>query len=250
MRHTVVQTKTGLGFGGLVFLGSVVGVLTGCAPDLKDLREAGIEQFRNQQYVESTATLREALEIKRTDPQINYYMGLNYRAMAARKFRDGDVASACRELDTSVLYFSEAVKSWPNYMAAIDAKTEALEARGKYDQALTVAKDVTDTNRGHWEHYVVLGNQYRDRGEYDEALRVYKLALTTNPRAARAYSELGRLYIRTGDRAMAFDSLRKAYELNHNEPGVASQLAMLEVDEGVRAVAGESVPPRGGTPQQ
>jgi tetratricopeptide (TPR) repeat protein len=249
MRNTV-QTKTGLGFATLMLLGSVVGALTGCAPDLKELREAGMEQFRNHQYMESTAMLREALEIKRTDPQTNYYMGLNYRAMAARKFRDGDAASACRELDTSILYFTEAIKSWPNYMAAVDAKTEALESRGKYDQALTVAKDVTETNRGHWEHYVVLGNEYRDRGDYDNALRVYKLALATNPRAARAYSELGRLYMRTGDRAMAFDSLRKAYELNHNEPGVASQLAMLEVDDGTRTVSGETEPVPTGTPRQ
>ena len=249
MRNTV-QTKTGLGFATLTLLGSLVGVLTGCAPDLKELRETGMDQFRNHQYVESTATLREALEIKRTDPQTNYYMGLNYRAMAARKFRDGDVASACRELDTSVLYFTEAIKSWPNYMAAVDAKTEALEARGKYDAALTVAKDVTDTNRGHWEHYVVLGNEYRDRGDYDNALRVYKLALATNPRAARAYSELGRLYIRTGDRAMAFDALRKAYELDHNAPGVAEQLAMLEVDDGIRTVSSEGRPAPSSTPKQ
>lgn len=239
MRNTL-QTETGLGFAVLTLLGSLVGVLGGCAPDLKELREVGIEQFRNQQYVESTATLREALEIKRTDAETNYYMGLNYRAMAARKFRDGDVASACRELDTSILYFAQAIKSWPNYMAAVDAKTEALEARGKYDQALAVAENVADTNRGHWEHYVVLGNSYRDRGEYDNALRVYKLALATNPRAARAYSELGKLYMRTGDRALAFDSLRKAYELDHNEPGVASQLAMLEVNDGTRTVSGES----------
>lgn len=249
MRETY-EMKTGLGFAALTLLASLAGSLTGCAPDLKELREAGMEHFRNHQYVESTATLREALEIKRTDPQTNYYMGLNYRAMAARKFRDGDVASACRELDTSVLYFTEAIKSWPNYMAAVDAKTEALEARGKYDEALTVAKNVSDTNSGHWEHYVVLGNEYRDRGDYDNALRVYKLALSTNPRAARAYSELGRLYMRTGDRAMAFDSLRKAYELNHNEPGVASQLAMLEVDDGIRTVSSEPTPAPSGTPQQ
>ena len=145
------------------------------------------------------ATLRQVLEMDRADAEANYYMGLNYRTMAARKFRQGDVTSACRELDTSVLYFSQAVKSWPNYMVAVDAYNEAFESRGKYEKALAVTERVATNNRGIAEHYVVLGNEYRERGDYDNALRSYKMALATSPSSAQAYSAMGRLYERIKD---------------------------------------------------
>ena len=203
-------------------------LLAGCGPDIKDLREQAIEQYRDKQYIESMATLREVLEMKRTDPLGNYYMGLNYRTMAARKFRDGDTTAAARELDTAVLYFREAVKSWPNFIAAADAENEALETRGKYDKALAVSERMADNNRGIAEHYVVLGNEYRERGDYDNALRSYKLAQTTDPGLARTYSEMGQLYLRIGDQALASDALRKAHELDKHEPGVAAELRQME----------------------
>jgi len=206
-----------------VFVGSI-----GCSQDINDLRTQAIEQYRGSQYIESMATLREILEINRADAQANYYMGLNYRVMAARKFRDGDVPAARRELDTSTLYFTQAVKSWPNYMAAVDAQNEALEARGKYDAALSVTQRVAANNRGVSDHFVVLGNEYRERGDLDNALRCYKLALSTSPDSARAYSAMGELYIRAGDRELAMDAFRRAYELDEHEPGVADQLARLD----------------------
>jgi len=223
-----VQTQTGSAI--LVLLAMVFtgGGLIGCAPDADELRVQAIERFRGQQYIESMATLREVLEFDRSDAQANYYMGLNYRAMAARKFREGDIPSAGRELDTASLYFTQAVKSWPNYMVAVDAQNEALEARGKYDDALAVTERVAANNRGISEHFVVLGNEYRERGDYDNALRCYKLALSTSPDSARAYSAMGQLYLRVGDRALATDALQRAYELDAREPGVADRLARLD----------------------
>jgi tetratricopeptide (TPR) repeat protein len=219
-------------------------VLAGCAQDLDDLRVQAIDQFRARQYVESMATLRQILEIERSDAEANYYMGMNYRAMAARKFRDGDIPAARRELDTSILYFAQAIKSWPNYMAAADAKNEAFEARGKYDEALAVTHRVAQNNRGISEHFVVLANEYRERGDYDNALRCYKLALSTAPDSSRAYSEMGRLYLRVGDRVLAMDAFRKAYELNSAEPGVADTLAQLDVDYDTHTASHNAPPAR------
>ncbi len=190
----------------------------GCTPDVKDIRIAGIEQYRNHQYVESMATMRHALDLSPNDAQSNYYMGLNYRASAERKFRQGDVTAARRELDTAIVYFTQAVKSWPNYMAAVSSKNEALESRGKYDEALSVAENVASNNRGEAEHFVYLGNEYRDRGDYDNALRAYKLALSTDPKSSKAYAGMGKLYMRVGDRALASDSFERAHELNPGEP--------------------------------
>jgi len=217
--------------------------LVGCGPDKKELRAQAIDQYRGQQYIESMATLRQVLEMDRADAEANYYMGLNYQTMAARKFRDGDVTAACRELDTSVLYFKDAIKSWPNYMAAINAENEALEARGRYEQALAVAKTATEVNRGISEHFIVLGNEYRDRGDYDNAVRSYKTALSIDPNSAVAYAEMGTLYLRIGDRALAKDSLKRSYELNPRQTGVADQLAQLGAGTDARTASDEMASP-------
>lgn len=214
---------------GMTVLAAVLGgILCGCAPSVQELREQAIDQYRNRQHIESMATLREILEIRREDPQANYYMGLNYRMIAARKFRDGDIPSARRELDTSILYFTDALKSWPNYMAAADAKNEAFEARGKYDEALAVSQRVAYNNRGVADHFLVLGNEYRERGDYDNALRYYKIALSTAPDMDQTYAAMGQLYLRTGNRALAMDSLRRAHELNPSDGKVSQYLASLD----------------------
>lgn len=221
--------------------GLMLSASVGCAPDKKDLQARAVDEYRSQRHIESMATLRQILEMDRADAEANYYMGLNYQTMAARKFRQGDVTSACRELDTAVLYFKQAIKSWPNYMAAINSANEAYEARGRYEQALAVARNATDVNRGIAEHFIVLGNEYRERGDYDNAIRSYKTALSIEPNSAVAYAEMGTLYMRIGDRALASDCLRKSYELNPRQTGVADQLARLNGGSDVQTASGEAV---------
>lgn len=215
------------GLGALVVSGLLLVFASGCGPKVEDLRTEGIEQYRNRQYVESMATMRHVLDLEPSDAEANYYMGLNYRMMAARRFREGDVVGARRRIDRALLYFTQAVKSWPNYMAAVAAKNEALEARGKYDEALAVAKHVAHNNRGDAEHYVFLAHEYRDRGDYDSALRNYKTALASNPNSAEAYAGMGRLYELVGDRALAMDAYRRAHELNPRNSEVADRLDSL-----------------------
>lgn len=225
----------------LVMTAVLAAAWTGCTPEVKDLRRVGIEQFRNRQYVESMATLGEVLELSPNDAQGNYFMGLNYRALAARKFRDGDVPAACRQLDRATLYFTQAIKSWPNYMAAIASKNEALESRGKYEEALTLAEHVARNNRGTAaEHFIFLGNEYRERGHYDSALRAYKIALANDPTSAKAYAAMGKLYLRVGDRTLARDAFRRAYELDETDPQAAEALAQLGMEPIAYPAAHES----------
>jgi len=202
--------------------------LAGCAQDVKDIRTEGIDQYRNRQYVESMATLRYGLSIKPSDAESNYFMGLNYRALAAEKFRDGDIPAAERDLDTAIMYFSQAIKSWPNYQAAVDGKTEAYESRGKYLKALDVADSVAYNNRGGAaEHYIYAGDKYRDSGDYDSALQRYKLALATDPNNPRAYASMGRMFEMAGDNVKAMDAYQRAHELDPHNTAVNEALAAL-----------------------
>lgn len=207
---------------------TVLAAMTGCTPDVKEIREAGIQQYQQQKYLDSMATLRESLYLAPNDSLSNYYMGLNYRRIAANKFREGDLSAAYKELDTAIIYFTQSITSSPNFMEAIAAKTEALEARGKYEQALTLAEKVAQRVPGDQVvHFVYLGNQYRDQGDYDNALRAYNVALTKDPNSATAHAALGRLYQITGDKAKAIEEYSRALELNNKEPGVAEALQFL-----------------------
>ncbi len=210
-------------------------VLLGCTPEVKEIREAGVELYRAQQYTEAMATFRHALELSPSDAESNYYMGLSYRVLAARKFRDGDIPAARRQLDRAIVYFTQAVKSWPNYMAAISEKNSALELRGKYDAALAVAETATRQNRGVAEHFIYLGDEYRQRADYDNALRAYKTALAIDPSSARAYAGMGRLYQQVGNIELAADSFRRAREIDPREAG-PDELRPPE-DAGVRTAS-------------
>lgn len=210
-----------------LLVGALMALSVGCREDVKDLRTEGIQQFRDRQYIESMATLRYALKKEPSDAESNYYMGLNYRALAERRAREGDVPGANRTLDVALFYFTQAIKTWPNYMAAVQAKTEALEMRGKYDMALSEAEKVSNNNRGIADHFIFLGDEYRARADYDNALRAYKSALSSSPNDARVHMSLGKLYYQAGDRDQALASFRQAQTLDRNMPDAGEIMADL-----------------------
>ena len=228
---------------GVPVLLALLGVSSaGCTPGAKDLRARAIDEYRNHQHIESMATLRYVLDLSAKDAQANYYMGLNYRTLAARRFRDGDVPGASKRIDTALLYYTQAIKSWPNYLVAVEAKNEALEARGWYEEALATAEYVAHNNRGDSEHFVFLANEYRERGDYDSALRNYKLALASHPDFADAYLGMGQLYKLVGDRVLAMDAFRRAYELNLRNSFAADELNRLSRAPGIQHAAHDVEP--------
>ncbi len=205
-------------------------VLVGCTPDVSEIREVGVDQYRNHQYFDSMATMRHALDLSPSDPVANYYMGLNYRVMAERRFKEGDAIGARKRADRAVYYFTQAIATWPNYMAAVSAKNEALEARGKYEKALDVASTVAHNNKGVAEHYIYLADEYRQRGDFDNALSNYNQALSLSGENSRAYLGLGHLYRTVGDTAMARENLRRAVQIDPSNAEAAELLAQLDAE--------------------
>lgn len=209
-------------------------VVVGCTPDVREERAFGVSLYQSQRHVEAMATFRHCIEQRPNDAESNYYMGLCYRSIAEAKFREDDIAGANRELDMSLIYFGQAIREWPNYAAAIQAQNEALERRGKNDEALARAKQIAKQNRPDTSANIFLGKQYAKRGDYDNALLSYKTAIKLDPNNAAAYAEIGRLYFRAGDIRLAGANLRKAYQINPNEPGVAVDLERVEANVDAR----------------
>lgn len=174
---------------------SLLGAMTGCTPDVTEIRNVGIKQYQADRQIESMATFRRALKLAPNDAVSNYYMGLHYKNRADRKFSEGDLTGAYKQLDTAVMYFNQATTSIPSFMEAIKEKKDALARRGKYEQAVNMAERVAQRIPGDKvTQYVILGNLYRDAGDADNALRAYKQALDMDPTSTVARSEVERLY--------------------------------------------------------
>jgi len=141
------------------------------------------------------ATFRRALKLAPNYAVSNYYMGLHYKNRADRKFSEGDLTGAYKQLETAVMYLNQATTSIPSFMEAIKEKKDALARRGKYEQAVNMAERVAQRIPGDKvTQYVILGNLYRDAGDADNALRAYKQALDMDPTSTVARSEVERLY--------------------------------------------------------
>ncbi|MGQ9650327.1 MAG: tetratricopeptide repeat protein [Phycisphaerae bacterium] len=174
---------------------SLVVVMTGCTPDVTDIRNVGIKQYQAGLQIESMATFRRALDLAPNDAVSNYYMGLHYKNRADRKFFEGDLTGAYKQLDTAIMYFNQATTSIPNFIEAIKEKKDALARRGKYEQAVSMAEHVAQRIPGDKvTQYLILGNLYRDAGDADNALRAYKQALAMDPSSTEARVEIERLY--------------------------------------------------------
>jgi tetratricopeptide (TPR) repeat protein len=173
----------------------VLAILPGCTPDVKDIRNRGIEQYQGGQRIQAMATFRYALELAPNDAVSNYYMGLNYKDRADGKFTGGDLTAAYKELDTAVYFFNQATTSIPNFIEAIKEKKDALARRGRYEQAVAMAERVAQRMPGDKvTQYVILGNLYRDAGDADNALGAYKQALDMDPSSTTARMEMDKLY--------------------------------------------------------
>lgn len=174
---------------------SLLAATTGCTPDVTDIRNVGIKQYQAGLQIESMATFRRALELAPNDAVSNYYMGLHYKSRADRKFSEGDLTGAYKQLDTAIMYFNQSTTSIPNFIEAIKEKKDALARRGKYEQAVNMAERVAQRIPGDKvTQYIILGNLYRDAGDADNALRAYKQALDMDPTSTQARVEVERLY--------------------------------------------------------
>jgi tetratricopeptide (TPR) repeat protein len=173
----------------------LLAAVSGCTPDVTEIRDAGIKQYQAGQRIQSMATFRTALNLAPNDAVSNYYMGLHYRDRADERFKAGELTAAYKQLDTAVYYFNQATTSVPNFIEAIKEKKDALARRGRYATAVEMAERVAQRMPGDKvTQYVILGNLYRDAGDADNALRAYQQALEMDPSSTEARVEMERLY--------------------------------------------------------
>ncbi|MFQ6047750.1 MAG: tetratricopeptide repeat protein [Phycisphaerae bacterium] len=211
----------------------VVGVLLalavgGCATaTIGELNQQGLAELRAGRYAQAQAYFKLALEKEPERAETLYYLGCCALERARQKLAANRVPPAMRYLDDAISWFDSAIESAPGYAAAQEAKVEALELKGRYEQALAAAKWADRFVGPAARQKIILGRHYERIGDMDEALLCYRQAVAIEPDSSLARAELGRFYARLGRKQEAILELRKAYRMNPAEPGVVPELQRL-----------------------
>ena len=117
-------------------------------------------------------------------------------------------------------------------------KAEEAVAKKKYDQAVTLLKQIVETDNADFQAWAALGTIYFAQEKFDEAQQAYRHAIAVKPNSPRANFNLGRLLSSQKKHEEAIEPLTKAVELQPTS-GDANMLlgeCYLQLKKGSKAI--------------
>jgi predicted Zn-dependent protease len=117
-------------------------------------------------------------------------------------------------------------------------KAEEAVAKKKFDQAVTLLKQVVETDNADFQAWTALGTVYFAQEKFDDARQAYEHAIAVKPDSPRAHFNLGRLLSTQKKFEEAIVPLTKAVELQPKS-GDGNMLlgeAYLQLKKGSKAI--------------
>lgn len=134
--------------------------------------------------------------------------------------RDAMLALLSGDNATAEQVAARAVREFPNDMAAIRAYGQALQANGKYEEAIVQFRKLRELEPpDSTEASVLIASVYTDAGQLDRAIEELQNATQRNPDSVRPYQALATLYENKGQLDQAARSLEKCRDLLPDVPG-------------------------------
>jgi tetratricopeptide (TPR) repeat protein len=156
--------------------------------------------------------LERALSITPDDPGVQTNMALWYSMMGRPK--------------DSETYSRKAVAGMPNSMQARLYLADALQAQGKFDEAVQENRQVLRMNPDLYDAHNNLGFIFDRQGLEQDALKEFRLSLAINPDQAAIHSKVGRILAFTHQLPEAIEEFTQAVRFepanaySHNDLGV------------------------------
>src|SRR5688572_22884114 len=123
------------------------------------------------------------------------------------RWKPGAAASA-----TGVISAADAYER-PASTKPIFLKAEEAVAKKKFDQAVTLLKQIVETDNADFQAWTALGTIYFAQEKFDDAQQAYRHAIAMKPNSPRANFNLGRLLSSQKKHEEAIEPLTKAVEL-------------------------------------
>lgn len=155
--------------------------------------EFGIEQFATyEQWVQDLAAVQRHATEKMQDPESS-----EYKCVHLTRTIKGVDQAAIEQAEASVRGMAEY-----DFRIAF-ASGKALEATGKYDEAINTLKGARTLNKRFRPASSSLGEVLVATGRVDEAIEIFQQLEATNPHSAERKANLAAAYVEKGDFAKA-----------------------------------------------
>lgn len=199
--------------------------LAGCGPHYRELRRQGQTAMLSGSYAPARYFFQEADALRPRRVDNLHDLGACSVMIARRRFEEMNRAAAMRELDAALGFYSQALDVYPGHQASIEGKTQALELKGRFDEALEHAEWAVEFVGPSAKQYMFLAKELEERGDVDGALVRYRQAVAVEPQSADAHVALARFLLRNDNESAAIGHLQAAYRLDPSDPWVLDQLA-------------------------
>jgi tetratricopeptide (TPR) repeat protein len=117
-------------------------------------------------------------------------------------------------VDEAIQFFQEHVRANPQHAAAQQALAEALEARGRLEEAAALYRKLIESEPDALEPYVALGSMYRRQGRTRDAAASFEAALRRFPDSEEIHHHRAKAYMEIPDlprSIAAYKEIRKRW---------------------------------------
>lgn len=132
-------------------------------------------------------------------------------------FYDLGVIYAARKNQLAFDYYSNALRSDPNYLEVYYAKAKLLQDIGKYDEAVAEYTNLINKDKTYIQAYYNIGAIYLDgKKDYPKAIEYLTKTIEMNDQWPTAYFARGYAFAKSGEKQKAIDDYKKCLSIDPN----------------------------------
>ena len=180
----------------------------------KALQKTIDEQAKRIKELENSASkAKTSQDIQTVNEEIK---NIDKNTLAIQKLEEGYKAIEQNDLNSAILFCTEAIQLDANQAGAYFTRSIAYYELRNYNQVVADMNKAIQINPNIAQAYWIRGSSYRMLNKYNQAIADMNKAIQINPNFAEAYNERGNVYVILKNFSQAVTDLNKAIQLNPN----------------------------------